>query len=96
MAEDDEFKRELAEARGTMYQAGMNRIQALTAEAIDTLAELTDRQMPPNVRLGAARTVAELGIHQHDADTILRKIDEIEVYERQRAANGGGSACEDR
>lgn len=87
MAEDDEFKRELADARGAMFQAGMNRIQALTAEAIDTLAELMGRQMPPNVRLGAARTVAELGIHQHDADTILRKIDEIEGYQRQRAAS---------
>ncbi len=37
--------------------------------------------------VGAARTVAELGIHQYDADTILRKIDEIEGYQRQRAAS---------
>ncbi len=36
-----------------------------------------------NVRLGAARTVAEIGIHQHDAETILRKLDEIESDQRR-------------
>lgn len=84
---EDEFKRVLAEARGAMFQTGINRVQALTTVAIDTLAELMGRQMPPNVRLGAARTVAELGIHQNDADTILRKLDEMEANERQRAAS---------
>ena len=53
-------------------------MQALTAEAVDTLEELLDEKKHPNVRLGAARTVAEIGIHQHDAETILRKLDEIE------------------
>ena len=65
MADDDEFKQELADARRAMFQAGMNRVQALTAVAIDTFATLMGRGMPPTVRLGAARTVAELGIHQH-------------------------------
>ncbi len=32
----------------------------------------------------AARTVAELGVHQHDAETILKKLDEIEAAQRQR------------
>ena len=42
------------------------------------------RGSPPAVRLGAARTVVELGIHQHDADTILRKLDEIEAGQREQ------------
>jgi transposase-like protein len=84
MADDEEFKRELTEARRVMFQAGMNRVQALTAEAVNTLETLMGRSMPPNVRLGAARTVAELGIHQHDADAIIRKLDEIEEYQRQQ------------
>jgi len=29
------------------------------------------------VRLDAARTMAETALHQHDADTILRTLDEI-------------------
>ena len=50
--------------------------------------ELMKRNMPPNVRLHAARIVAELGIHQHDADTILRRLDEIEGVQRRRDAAG--------
>ena len=38
----------------------------------------------PNVRLGAARTVAELGMHQHDAETIMQKLDEIEEHQRRQ------------
>jgi hypothetical protein len=37
------------------------------------------------VRLGAARTVAEIGMHQHDAEIIVRKLGEIEAaLDRQR------------
>ena len=32
----------------------------------------------------AARTVAEIGIHQHDAETILQKLDEIESDQRRQ------------
>ncbi len=53
-------------------------------KAIDTLDELLDEKKHPNVRLGAARTVAEIGIHQYDAETILKKLDEIEAAQRQR------------
>jgi transposase-like protein len=34
MADDEAFKRNLAEARHAMFQAGMHRVQALTAEAV--------------------------------------------------------------
>lgn len=43
---------------------------------------------PPTVRLGAARTVVELGLHQRDADTIMRKLAEVEAYQRQQDAAG--------
>lgn len=58
LADDEAFKRDLAEARHAVFQAGMHRVQALTADAIDTLATLMGRKMPPTVRLGAAQTVA--------------------------------------
>ena len=38
---------------------------------------------PPGVRLGAARTVAELGIHRDDAENIMRRLDEIEAFQRR-------------
>ena len=71
LANDEAFKTDYTEARQAAYQAGLNRVQALTAKAVNTLDELLDEKKHPNVRLGAARTVAELGIHQHDAETIM-------------------------
>ncbi len=62
MAEDEVFKQELDSARRAMFEAAMNRLQPLAAQAVDTLAALLQPSVPPSVRLGAARTVAELGI----------------------------------
>ena len=62
----------------------MSRVQALTGKAIDTLDELLGEKDHPNVHLGAARTVAELGINQHDAETIMRKLGEIAAHQRRQ------------
>ncbi len=89
LTEDEAFQGALAEARCLAFEAGMGRVQALTARAVEALDELLGAKKCPSVRLGAARTVAELAIHQHDADTIMRKLDVIESYQRQRNLNGG-------
>ena len=83
LTNDDAFQAEYAAARNAAYQAGIHRAQALTARAMDTLEELLDAKINANVRLGAARTVAEIGIHQHDAETILQKLDAIESDQRR-------------
>jgi hypothetical protein len=83
MADDEGFQRDLANARRSMFETAMNRLQPLAAQAVDTLAALMGEGAPPNVRLGAGRTVAELGIHRDDAETILRKLGEIEALQRQ-------------
>jgi hypothetical protein len=89
MTEDAMFQRDLAEARRATFQAGMNRVQALTVEAVETLAALMAADVSPAVRLGAARSVADLGIHHNDAETIMRKLDELEAYHRQQEAGRG-------
>jgi len=33
---------------------------------------------------GSARTVAEIGMHQHDAETIMSKLQEIETAQQRR------------
>ena len=88
LADDAAFKAGYATARQTAFEAGMNRVQALMVRAVDTLADLLDAKTQPNVRLGAARTVAELGMHRHDADTIMRKLAEIETAQRQQGTPG--------
>jgi hypothetical protein len=90
LAEDDGFKADYATARQAAFDVGMSRVQALTGKAIDTLDDLLDAKEYPNVRLGAARTVAELGLHRHDADTIMRKLGELEAYQRQQSTTGRG------
>ena len=84
LSEDEAFQEDYAAARQAAFEAGMSRVQALTGKAIETLDDLLDAKDSPNVRLGAARTVVELGIHQHDAETILRKLDEIEEHQRRQ------------
>ncbi len=83
LSQDEAFQAEYAAARNAAYQAGIYRAQALTGRAMDTLEALLDDEKHPNVRLGAARTVAEIGIHQHDAETIMAKLDEIESDQRR-------------
>ncbi len=84
LTSDAAFKAAYSEARQAAFEAGMSRVQALTGKAVDTLDELLDAKKYPNVRLGAARTVAELSIHQHDAETILRQLGEIEEHQRRQ------------
>jgi hypothetical protein len=78
LSEDAPFKAEYSNARRVTFEAGMSRVQALVVRAVDTLDELLGAKKYPAVRLGAARTVVELGLHQHDSETILRKLEELE------------------
>ena len=84
--DDDEFKRDLAEARQAIFHAGMNIVQALAGTAVNTLAALMGPKAPPSVRLGAASTVLEFSVHQHDGEAILRKLEELEAHQRDQAA----------
>ena len=85
LADDEQFQTEHASALRTTFEAGIQRAQALAAKAVDTLEELLEDKTHPNVRLGAARTVAEIGIHQHDADSIMKKLEELEAHQARRS-----------
>ena len=86
LTEDVAFIADYDAARLATFQAGISRVQALTAKAVDTLEDLLDAEKHPAVRLGAARTVAEIAMHQHDADTIMRRLGDIEAHQRQQHA----------
>ena len=83
LTEDAAFQAEYEAARQATFKAAISRIPALTVRAVDTLAALLADKEPPAVRLGAARTVADIGLHQYDAETILKKLDEIEARQRR-------------
>src|SRR5262245_16305910 len=77
LTDDPGFRAEYETARIAAFDAGMARIQALTGRAVETLADLLGAVDSPTVRLGAARTVAEMAVRQRDSETITRKLDEI-------------------
>jgi hypothetical protein len=81
---EDAFKAAYETARRATFQAAISRIPALTVRAVNTLDDLLGKTKPPAVRLGAARTVAEIGMHQYDAETILKKLDDLEARQRRR------------
>jgi hypothetical protein len=62
----------------------MSRVQVLSGRGVETLAELLDAKKFPAVRLGAARTLIEIAIHQHDTETILRRLEAIEEAQERR------------
>jgi hypothetical protein len=84
VTDDQPFQAEYEAARHATFQAAISRIPALTVRAVEALADLLGEATQPAVRLGAARTVAEIGMHQYDGETILRKLDEIEASQRRR------------
>src|SRR5258707_344594 len=65
---DEAFKQNLKRTPHEAFTTGLGRIQAATATAVDTLIELMTKKAPPTVRLGAARTVAELAIHAFEIE----------------------------
>ena len=84
LAEDAAFQAEFEMARHATFKAALHRIPALAAHAVSTLAELLDEKHPPAVRLASARTIAEIGLYQHDAETILKKLDALEARQPRR------------
>jgi transposase-like protein len=84
--EDVEFQDKLKAARQALFDGGMHRIVALTTAAVDTLAALMGKSSPPSVRLGAARMILEVGMHHNEAETIRRRLGEIEEHQRRQDA----------
>jgi hypothetical protein len=83
LTEDADFQAAYAAARRATFDAGIARVQALTAKGVETLEELLDAKKFPAVRLGAARTIVELGMHQRDAETIMAKLEAIEAAQQR-------------
>ena len=82
LTEDASFAEEYATARRAMFEDGLNRVQSLIGQAVTTLGGLLDAKNHPSVQLGAARTVIEIGLHRHDTEVLLCKVEELETHQR--------------
>jgi len=84
LADDQDFQQQYETARHVTFQAALHRVQTLMTRAVNVLDDLLAATRAPAVQLGAARTIVELGLHEHDAQAIRRKLNEIEQFQRSR------------
>ena len=80
---EPEFVKKLREARSEMMQRATAMLTAAALEAVKTLLDLQAKNAPPATRLGAARSILELGNKlRHELELTAR----IEALEQQMKA----------
>jgi hypothetical protein len=82
-----DFQRRLQQLRHEMLQRTAGELTAASTEAIQTLLELLKPPAPPAVRLGAARSVLELGIKVREVADLQERVAalELQAAEAQQA-----------
>jgi hypothetical protein len=86
--QDPEFQRRLQEVRADMVKRTAGTLTAASTEAVKTLLSLQQPTVPPAVRLGAARTILEIGIKMREVADLDERLALIEL---QLAAGGPAS-----
>ena len=77
--QDPEFQRKITTLRWDMVQRAVGMVTAAMAESVKTLIVLQKESVPSSSRLGAARTMLEIGLklrEQHDLEQRLAELEE--------------------
>jgi hypothetical protein len=75
---EPEFRQRLQALRADMVQRAAGTLIAAAAEAIRTLLSLLQPLNSPAVRLGASRTILEMGIRMRDAADVETRLTMVE------------------
>jgi hypothetical protein len=75
---DPAFRRQLQAVRADLVQRTTGALTAASTEAVRALLELLKATAPPPVRLGAARSVLELGIKLRETADLEARIAALE------------------
>jgi hypothetical protein len=75
---DPIFCQQLQATRADMIQRTAGALTAAATEAVRTLLELQKAAAPPAVRLGAARSVLEIGIKMREAADLEERLSALE------------------
>jgi hypothetical protein len=75
---DPAFRQRLQAMRADMVQRAAGTLTAAAAEAIRTLLNLLQPLNSPAVRLGASRTILEMGIRMRDASDLETRLTTLE------------------
>jgi hypothetical protein len=84
---DDAFRRQIKELRTGMVQRTAATLTAAGSESVKTLLALQEPTAPPAVRLGAARSVLELGVRLREVAEFEQRLAALE--ERIAAQEAG-------
>ena len=76
--EDPAFSQRLKQLRADMVQRTAGSLTAASGESVRTLLELQKPSAPPAVRLGAARSVLEIGIKMREAADLEERLSALE------------------
>ncbi len=75
---EPEFQRRLQALRAEMVQRAAGMLTAAAMEAVKTLLSLQHTDQPGAVRLGAARTVLEMGMRLREVADLEQRLAELE------------------
>src|SRR5437870_8305184 len=75
---DPAFKKRLADVRADMVQRTSGMLTAASLEAVKTLVELQASLQAPAIRLGAARTILELGVRLRETIELSERLQALE------------------
>jgi hypothetical protein len=76
--QDPEFQTRLQQFRSDMVRRAASTLTAASTEAIKTLLSLQQASIPHAVRLGAARSILEIGIKMREVADIEERIAALE------------------
>ena len=75
---DADFRERLQQLRGEMVSRASGTLTAASGEAVRTLVELLKNSVSPSVRLGAARTILEIGMKIREVAELEQRLAELE------------------
>jgi hypothetical protein len=83
--EDPKFRKRLNALRADMVQRATGMLTAATLEAVKTLLALQAPVTPPSSRLGAARTIIELGLKLREETDLVERFAALEKRMEQQS-----------
>ncbi len=87
--EDPTFRQQLQAMRADLVQRTAGALTAASTESVRTLLELQKPSAPPAVRLGAARSILEIGIKLREAADLEERLSALEL--QLGVANAGST-----
>ena len=76
--QDPDIQRRLSQVKSDMLKRATAMLTAASMEAVKTLLGLQESSMPPGIRLGAARSILEIGNRLRDSTELLERMEAIE------------------